>query len=329
MNHCARILNTKILARGQMPIEKIVITKFVVFSALIGTQAEASAKIDPVTQIYTVNEIETFANFNFKRSYSSRSIFRGHFGTGWCSELDGRILTYDGGEMRYRGCDVESALLVDARESVATIRRIATGFSRLREDGATQFFNQDGYLTKVIRSDGELRILRKTDHTPAELSVRTATRSGKYKIEIAPSAGDVGAAIIRAIGSKSRYEYSGQMLTTWSGERRIRARYAYDDHLNMTSYESDLPTAGRREIVKYDDLTDRAIRFERSSAFERERLLLTMNVNEKSGTIEMNVEVERGEETHPVSILYNLKTRHILLEGSRDAARLLLSWMRT
>src|SRR4051812_20216549 len=85
---------------------------------LLAQQAFARSAINPITQAYTVSEVDELAGFKMRRTYSSGSVFRGHFGAGWCSEIDGRILIYDRGEIRYRGCDIVSADLVNARKEV-------------------------------------------------------------------------------------------------------------------------------------------------------------------------------------------------------------------
>ncbi len=307
------------------PILKIVITKTALPLILLFTlPAAAKSLINPLTQAYSVNNADQFGGLTFKRTYSSGSVFRGHFGPGWCSELDGRVYAYDGGELRYRGCDVESADLIDARKTAKTIRRTSAGFERQREDGAKQIFNSAGYLSKVIRTDGEFMIHRDSDMSPQELIVRVRNNETKLNIELDTRQSEVCFALIKAIGKNVSYGYRDGLLTNRFDGNKITSSYSYDDQLNMT-----LRTAnGEVEIIDYDDFKDRVVRIERSSAFGRERLLLAITRNEKSGMIEMKIEVERGAEMHPVRILYDVATHRVSLEGDRSVARLLLNWIR-
>ncbi len=307
------------------PILKIVITEAALaFILLLTPPATAKSLINPLSQAYSVSDGDQFARLTLKRTYSSGSVFRGHFGPGWCSEFDGRVSTYAGGELRYRGCDVDSADLVDARIAGKSVRRTSAGFERKREDGAKQFFNSAGYLSRVIRTDGEFTITRDADMNPQELVILARNTEARFKIEIETRQNEACFALIRFIGKNVSYVYRDGLLTNRFDGNKITSSYSYDDQLNMTTRLA----SGESEIIEYDDLRDRVVRIERSSAFGRERLLLAIARNEKSGMIEMKIEVERGAEMHPVRILYDTVTHRVSLEGDRNVAKLLLNWIR-
>ncbi len=330
--YASHLTEEKIESKGKRPNLKIIATRLTaLFGIFLAGTAEAKSpaaksSLNPFTQTYIVKEFDRFGSTELKRTYSSGTVFRGHFGAGWCSEIDGKINLYDGGEIRYRGCDTESADLVDSRASQRFIRRTATGFERLRDDGATQTFTANGYLEKINRRDGEIRILRDPEMIPIEITFQAqpGARIEKTRIDFYARESDTTFALVKSIGTNLVFKYRGQMLSEALEDRATKARYSYDDQLNMISRMSTI----ERETIDYDNREDRVTGIVRSLAFGQERLLLAIGRDEKSGMIEMKIEVERGAETHPVRILYNATTHRLQLDGDRNIARIILSLIR-
>jgi hypothetical protein len=319
------------------PKLSIIVTKAALPIAVLFTlPAVAKSLLNPMTRSYSVIVADQFGSLNLKRTYSSGSIFRGHFGPGWCSEVDGKIAVFDAGELRYRGCNVENADLIDARATAKSIRRTFNGFERSREDGATQVFNAAGFLEKVIRNDGIITVLRDSAMYPTELLIHTAKIESQFKIELEARHPDPSFALIKMIGRNAKYGFRDGLLISSEADSKTISRYAYDTHFNMTGRSASRES----ETVEYDDVEDRVVRIERTSVFGRERLLFAELRDEKSRSegpagsklsrskIEIRMEVERGAETHPVRILYDVVTHRISLEGERSIARLLLNWIR-
>lgn len=279
-------------------------------------QAQADSSIDPVSQAYFVSESDTISGANLERLYSSRSIHRGYLGAGWCSELDARILIFDGGESRYRGCDPRNAAMTDER--IRDSRRVQLslkGYQRLREDGAIQRFDREGWLIGLERKKVSIEIRRDALGVPYELLTQTksALKITRLKIE------NGLLSEISSQGKTLRFQYQDALLV-----KTPESRFAYDRMLNMiTRVHGGL---GMNETVVYDDQEDRAVQIARSDASGDTRLLLTLGRKGKS--VEMKIEEERGAETHPVFVSYDRTTGRLSLQGNRELAKILLSWIR-
>jgi hypothetical protein len=318
-------LQKKFEAQFKIKTQRLILIVLTLLAAAAFTsKSRAESSIDPISQIYFVSDVDQVGPFQLKRTYSSASTFRGHFGTGWCSELDARIRIYAAGEIRYRGCNLETAAAVDARLAATKVQREAFGFRRIREDGVTQVFSRNGLLVRLIRADAEFQILRDDFDRPREIQIRTLKSAIERKISMTIRDGggseDVDLTLITSI-DRAIFIYKDGMLV-----KTDKARFSYNDDLNMT-----LRLCGNvSETIEYDPREDRVTRIARSAMFGRDRLLLAIGRTGKSseGEIEMKVEVERGAEMHPVRILYNRETRRLSLEGDRDVARLILNWLR-
>lgn len=296
-----------------------VLILMMIASAITSSISKADSYIDPLAQTYFVSESDSIGLAKLQRVYSSTTIFRGHFGAGWCSELDARIVFYGAGETRFRSCNLDTAQLIDLRINDAGIERTATGYTRRREDGVIQHFNHAGALDLLIRKDGRIRLQRDSTQRLVKLSLESPKSVDVYKI-LTEQSGFSDSLQIRSIGSELQFEYQGVTLV-----RASSTRYEYDDALNMTVRLTHELT----ENIVYERSTDRVIQISRASSFGAERLLVAIKRDGKSDRTEIRIEVERGAETRPVLILYNRTTRGLSLEGDRDVARLILNWIRT
>lgn len=307
----------------------VLIFLMLLLTAAIVSTAKADSSIDPILQIYFVTDLDQAGSIDLKRSYSSASTFRGHFGTGWCSELDARIRIYADHEIRYRGCDLETAAALDQRTAARAVLRGNFGFRRLREDGATQIFSREGFLDRIVRPDADIRIRRDDRGRPRELQIRARNFGAQQKVMITTiddaDSEDPDLLLVSMI-DQVVFQYKDAMLTKTNG-----SRFSYDDNLNMTLRLR----GGLSEVIEYEKKEDRVSRITRSATFGRDRLLLAIVRTGKSieAGIELKVEKvnegERGAEMHPVRILYNRETHRLSLEGDRDVARMILKWLRT
>lgn len=289
-------------------------TPLLIISAVSSVKAESS--IDPVSQAYFVSESDAIAGTTFERIYSSRSIHRGYLGAGWCSELDARILIFDGGESRYRGCDLRNAAMVDER--VRDSRRVQLslgGYQRTREDGAIQRFDREGWLIGLDRKKTKIEIRRDALGVPFELIAqkKTGAKIARLKIE----SGLLSE--VTSGGRTLRFQYQDALLM-----KSPESRFAYDHMLNMITWVHI--GLGVNELVVYDDQEDRAVQIARSDASGDTRRLLTLG--RKGTSVEMKIEEERGAETHPVFVSYNKTTGRLSMQGNRELAMILLSWIR-
>lgn len=248
--------------------------------------------------------------------YSTQSRFRGMFGWGWCSDLDAKLVKSASGSIVFRGCEVSTVNIVDPRVAAQELKLNRDGtYQRRRLDGDIQIFAQDGNLQGLIRSNGEVvRVRRSQSAVYMEgrqiTKLVTDTESGAV-IEI--QEGDRGLWKLR---------FDGAMLVRFGEEN-----YQYDVFRRMIRREyGALSVSGPvRELVGYRSDGIGIGRFERQAASPEERLLVMMRVNEESGKIE--IEAERGAEMHPVRILYDLRLRTLELLGDRKTARSVLRYL--
>lgn len=301
-----------------------------ILAILVSSNANSESSIDPISQVYFVVDSDQAGPLKLKRIYSSASTFRGHFGTGWCSELDARILIYNKSELRFRGCDLSSGQSLDARRAALEIQSDKFGFRRKREDGAIQLFSRSGYLIRLIRADGTIQTLRDDHDRLRELLIQSRARPSEtvrrsLGIAMSSMSVDVDLALISSLGTDAIFQYRDAMLVQTRG-----SRFTYNDDLNLTFRV----TPGVTETIEYDSSVDRVTRIARSSAFGQDRLLLAIVRTGKSNEeaielkAEMTIESQRGAEMRPVRIFYNRDSRRLSLEGDRNVARMILSLLR-
>lgn len=338
-------MNTKQEIRTQLLSKALTekLTNLILIAALLATAvivtnlAEAQtidtipSRVDPIRRSYLLFETDKVGSLKLHRVYSSRSIFRGHFGIGWCSSLDANlVLSVRGPE--YRGCDMRTADRVDARKTNVTIQRTSTGFRRETEHGQIQLFDLNGRLVLLKQGVQSTRIHRNAKGQMIALSTVSRKVSEVWDVSMElTSESLLEETLILSIGPYRRYSYSDGLLTevrSWAPRRKEFTRMAYDEILNLTTVNSDRGD----EAIVYNTETDELISVTRTTAFGRDRLVLgerstALATSGRSSEVEIRIEMKRGVEIHPVRILYDRKTQDLVFEGSRLWVKQIFDWL--
>jgi hypothetical protein len=190
----------------------------------------------------TAGLIKTFQDpaVGMQRTYNSRSLYRGVFGFGWCSDMEARVLR-EGNRVKLVLCDREIPVRVVDNQRLQTA------------DGRTFVFLKDGSLGGFGTTREDFRIERDTRGRPMSLIAM-----GGYRFDIAWSAeGDRIVSLTPKDGKTLRFNYAGPNLVsvTW-GSRRLFA-YDYDQLNNLTAIEY---IDGARDQVDYDPERDWVVR---------------------------------------------------------------------
>ncbi len=279
--------------------------------------SETVSQIDAIEQTYHLHSKHTLAEVVIEKHYASNSEFRGLFGAGWCSDLDGKIETYADKSIRYLGCDIGSARLIDPRLSVNSVSKTSTGFSRLREDGAIQSFDRRGRLVGLLFSEKNKRqplVLLYDDKDKPERIVSVQSRVDVFYSE--------EFRFIQSFRGQSQvihFSYRNDLLISNETET-----YLYDRQRNLRNRAS----GNVSEAVDYHHDRGMVAKIERRIATSPgERLVISLDANDESGEIEINA--ERGAEMHPVRILYHIKQKTLELVGDQETARQIFAWIKS
>lgn len=312
----------------------ILISILLVGALVVTTLADAkgiervNSRVDPFRRSYLLFESDAIGSWAVQRTYSSRSIFRGRFGIGWCSSLDASVTLSSAGP-QYLGCDLSSGDRVDSRTSRVRLKTTATGFERVTEDGQIQQFNSQGQFTLLRFKEKTLRIHRDSMAQINALTLSEFGRSQVLKVTLETQTQTrPEEALIRSLGSVWQYRYSEGLLTevrqtSVKGAEHV-SRRNYDEVLNLQAVTSKHGT----ETMVYNPETDELISVTRTTAFGRDRLLLgERSRGETMNEVEIQIEMKRGVEIHPARILYEPRTQRLLFEGSRRWAREIFEWL--
>lgn len=139
------------------------------------------------------------------RNYSSRSLFKGLFGYGWCSSWDYRK-TYSQGQERILLCQEE----VTPKDKI--------------------IFNDKGELLTIEKSDLKILFLQENSHP---VNLETKNKKTLYVL--------IKDGFVRKIKSEKQtisYEYKEKQLSKVTKEKSSLYRYEYDSFANMTKWHS-------------------------------------------------------------------------------------------
>lgn len=286
-------------------------------SASESNAESAKSKLDPIEQIYRVKEDLEFDGFTVGRIYSSQSVFRGRFGLGWCSDVDGEIEFFADGIKRYRGCNPHTAAMIDPRADRRPLRATRFGFERTREDGAKQIFAKSGKLVSIQFNDSSIVQIERDENGQI-----FALKVGSHRHTIATDK----RGLITRVGA-IELSYVDDVVVALNETGRSRwSRYSYDLDKNMVDWK----TENWRERVTFDSDQDRVVAVLRETEGRKERILLNRPTPTGGKTmIEMKMMIERGAEMHPARILYDEQSRDLEFEGSEITARVMFDWFET
>lgn len=220
------------------------------------------------------------SNFHIRRTYDSRSIERGLFGFGWCSDIETRLkFTYDG-HIKIKECSLAGEIIYvpatadmepsDERipkrtlsaHSPATyftalnrpgehIRRLGDTLIRTQVDGTNQVFNKDGRLLRVKTQDQKIFNFY-YDQQGRPLEIRNSP--GENKLLFFYKDGTNFVRTISGTGDQRvDYEYQDDNLIRTVGSQRGLIKYSYDQFHNLT--QINYPN-NSSELLIYDSQKD-------------------------------------------------------------------------
>lgn len=286
----------------------------IILIASVQSPAETVSQIDAIEQTYHLYSKQIIDDIVLEKRYSSSSEYRGLFGFGWCSDLDGRVEKYADQSIRYSGCDITNAKLLDPRSSAKEIVKLNHGYRRVREDGAVQIFDRDGRMISLkALGRGPLNLSYSKESRPNQII------GARNQIEIQYNQNFDLIESLRGSKEVLQFAYRLDLLVF-----NVTEAYSYSPQRSV----SERSSSELRETVEYRSGSRRVSRVEkRFRASPDERLLMSLEANGESEEIRINA--ERGAEMRPVRILYHLQRKTLDLFGDRETARRILEWMKS
>ncbi|MBK7892775.1 MAG: hypothetical protein IPJ84_18580 [Bdellovibrionales bacterium] len=284
---------------------------------LVATQVFSEVAVDPFEQALFVDLKIEAPKEGLRVRYSSRSTFRGLFGFGWCSPLDGRVVVRRIGgreQLFYYGCDQRSGRTLDPRVAGQSVRRRGLEYTRMNEGG------------QMVEFDSAGRVIKVGPHSLTWFDGYFIYRSihGDERV-VTLGAWYGGLQMVARWGDRT-FLYSEQGLLVSDSVRIL----TYNRYRNIVRLRMQSDGAGFEEYL-YDDARDRLRTVTRQTPNGVERLWLDVRggdgriVQERN---EIEMELRRGAEMRPVRILYDRMRGALRIDGGQDAAALILSWLR-
>jgi len=237
----------------------------------------AAVDLQKANYLY-LKEDQEFANSSFsllsKRKYSSRTLFKGVFGFGWCSLFDLKV-THRNGKVLLKNCSKEFVL-----------NRYKEG--EFIEISPMKFanFTSDGRLKTILDSTGQNFTLQ---YNAFGLLVGVIDSKNDFlKITFDSVGGG-----IRQLKSKKHtinFDYDRNKLISVSNEIGGTENYQYDDFDNLTSIE--FPD-GAIEEISYNMLSDQVRKVKRRDGC-REEYIFTPFANAKNMRVEATLHCGRN-----------------------------------
>ncbi len=186
------------------------------------------------------------------RLYSSRSLFKGYFGSNWCSSVDYKLRT-TANELSLYDCEAGKFLNYqkqDATTFVNTTRAAAITISDFHYQystaDVTYYFSLEGRLSHWIpKGKSAIYLIYKNE----KLTQVMMQKMPPQKVVLSQDG------LILKIGEALTYSYTQGMLQSVSLRRKAVWQYQYDEFLNMTQWRS----LTRNEQMKYDSDWDRIV----------------------------------------------------------------------
>lgn len=279
--------------------------------------AETVSQIDAIEQTYHLHSKHIIDDVIIEKHYSSKSEFRGRFGFGWCSDLDGKVEKYADLSVRYNGCDISTAMLLDPRFSAKEVLRTMSGYRRVREDGAIQSFDTKGRLISLRFAEGTGRDPLLINYNQSDAPDHLLGARTRVDIRYDKNFGLIET--LRGRATALQFAYRLDFLIFNETET-----YDYGFHRGLTRRS----TTAMTESVEYRSAGRSVSRVEkRFRASPEERLLMSLVGDGESEEIQINA--ERGAEMRPVRILYHMQRKTLDLIGDRETARRILDWIKS
>jgi len=174
------------------------------------------------------------------RTYSSRTLYNGLFGFGWCSSIESRLAKKDDKWIIY-DCEKESA---------DKLKKVGLQYVRSSQD-FEQVFDHKGRLIQMTAHQFELKLSYHDDH-PTRIGFNGKTWHLQYRED-----GKIKS--LSGANSYYMYDYSGQNLILVQKNNRPVQKFSYDELHNVT----EIFGLGK-EVITYDKDRDWVVELRRT-----------------------------------------------------------------
>lgn len=215
---------------------------------------------------------ESDSSLNVQRTYRSRSLDTGFFGTGWCSNLESQLIFKGQGLIQLKSCAQsrpiqfkisQTAAFYINEENSDDVLFIRMGYyERKISNQETARYNLRGEIQQLRLDQGRLTIGRNLRNLPERLTISDKTGVILIRLQWHPILD-----LISEIQTKNkdyRYEYSGFKLTKMTEKNQLNelenwVRYTYDDLDNLTTREASAHQVAPF-FVEYDSEGDQVLK---------------------------------------------------------------------
>ena len=217
---------------------------------LLGSKSHAFINMKNASFTQTWKDESSDINFKIKRTYSSRSLYNGKFGFGWCSNIESRLHFKPNGHIEFFECDTGAKYIftptTSQKRQLATNKTLFFVNSKLQEfitknrniytlyrkNGTLIRFNQKGHITFVLNPNGTFQKysyhndqLIKINNNDKEILLLSYSSLGKITL-------------IKSHHLTINYIYNGEDLTgiqTIKSDNTQTISYTYDSLHNLTT----------------------------------------------------------------------------------------------
>jgi hypothetical protein len=249
----------------------------------------SAVQVNHQTGAVSITEQEVAADFIIKREYSSRSIYHGMFGIGWCSNFDYTLTRKEDSSITLLLCGKP---LLRFEKSTPTIYRVPYRLSQIivskgdsyfwtASDGYTYVFNALNALYGV--KSGNSWVLRLDTLEPA--ASLKITRQAELNLITK----------IEGPNGLHKYQYENTQLKSVSFNNSVKVKYSYDSTDNLVL----LAKADQFTLFEYEANLDRITKIIKpngTTEIFKYNLIANPKNKQETHSLSVNHEVLRGKE---------------------------------
>ena len=248
--------------------------------------------------------------FKLTRTYNSRSLYRGHFGKGWCSDLDRAIDSSNPERVLLVDCSIEKDILYVKEFSTEQVRQGGTFRNRMPQSETVFYTNPE---------TGEKLVLQDNQYIRHSLDGSTLRffKSGQLKEILSKEGNSTTLEYQNEIISKIRFGSFVWTISYDASQKVIRAlsngsqkiQYAYEDS-HLSGFRSNLQANPQTYRYKYnssENLTDIRLNDQNLESITYDNTKdLVRTVQTQKGCFETyNFQVQTANETDQYTSILN------------------------
>lgn len=214
------------------------------------------------------------------RTYTSRSLYKGYFGYGWCSNLESRIKSQTGKEIVMEDCGQTYRFIQKDKKDYQDITGEKNYIKRQdrylyfqNASGEFRKYDPSGKLLEFYNAQGAALILTYNDQGKLKTlkALTSQARSDSWSAEAPPEWQVIWNSDFTRIekiemksGQTFDYIYNKEDLTEVK-ENKTTTRYRYDELHNMVEL---VQPDGKKERIMYDSTKDQVMEYSREDGCE-------------------------------------------------------------